>query len=53
MIWVSTYFVACAKVSTLQPIIRFEILLQLLHWKVELMYRERFLIFSPTTYEDE
>jgi hypothetical protein len=49
MIWVFTCFIACAGTNTLQPIIPFGILLELLLWRVEHMYKKRFPTFSPTT----
>jgi hypothetical protein len=53
MIGVSICYVACVKINALQPIIHFQILLQLLCWKVELMYRKRFPTFSLTIHRDK
>jgi len=53
MIWVSICYVACARVSALQLLIHFEILLQLSHQRMKLMYKERFLTFSLATHRDE
>ncbi len=46
MIWVFICYIVYVGVSTLQPMILLEIPLQLWHWKVELMYIERFPTFS-------
>jgi hypothetical protein len=48
IIWVSICFSVRVGVSTLQPTILFEIPSQLLFWKVEHKYRDKFPTFSPT-----
>jgi hypothetical protein len=48
-----TCFIVHVGVNTLQPMILFKISLQLLFWKVEHIYSERFLNFSPTTFNDK
>jgi hypothetical protein len=53
MIWVSVCYIAHVRVNALQPMIHFEILFQLLHWKVEFTYKKRFPTFSPTIHGDE
>jgi hypothetical protein len=53
MIWVSICYIARVGVNALQPMMHFEISLQLLHRKMELMYKEKFLTFSSTTHENE
>ncbi len=53
MIWRSIYYVAHVGVSALQPMIRFKIPLQLLHWKVGLTYKYKFLTFSFTTHKNK
>jgi len=49
MIWVSTCFGVYAKMYTLQHMIFFGILSQLLLWKMEHTFKKRFPTFSPTT----
>lgn len=44
---------AHVRVNALQPMICFDIPLQPLHWKVKLMYKERFPAFSHAIHEDE
>jgi hypothetical protein len=53
MIWVSICYIARVGVSALQTIICFEISSQLLHQRVELMYKEKIFPFSLTTHEDK
>jgi hypothetical protein len=48
IIWVFICFSAHAGMNTLQPMILFRIPLQLLFWKVEHMYKNKFPTFSPT-----
>ncbi len=47
MIWVSICYVAYVGVSALQPMKCYEILLQLSHQQMELMYRGGFSPFLP------
>ncbi len=53
MIWVSIRYIAYVGMNALQPMIRFEILLQASHQKVELEYRERFPTFSLAIHRDK
>jgi hypothetical protein len=52
MIWVSTCFGAHVGMNTTTHDF-FEILSQLLFWKMDYMYRKRFLAFFPTMFSSE
>jgi hypothetical protein len=53
MILVSICFSALTRINALQPTILFQILLELLFWRMEHKYRKRFSTFSLATFNNK